>query len=71
MLDENIVTVSPSTTYRVLLEVGMLGQRMFGPSKKATGSSNRSISMNTGISTFPIFLTPNDRMLHARRLQPS
>ena len=37
MLDENIVAVSPSTTYRVLLEAGLLGGRKFGPSKKGGG----------------------------------
>lgn len=37
MLDEDIVAVSPSTTYRVLLKAGLLGQRQFGPSKKGSG----------------------------------
>jgi len=37
MLDEDIVAVSPSTTYRVLLEAGLLGQPRFGPSKKGDG----------------------------------
>jgi putative transposase len=37
MLDEDIVAVSPSTTYRVLHEAGLLGQPRFGPSKKGDG----------------------------------
>ena len=37
MLDENIVAVSPSTTYRVLHAAQLLGQPKFGPSKKGTG----------------------------------
>lgn len=37
MLDENIVAVSPSTTYRVMFKNGLLRQRKFAPSKKGTG----------------------------------
>ena len=37
MLDENIVAVSPSTTYRVLLRAGLLSRRPHSPSKKGTG----------------------------------
>ncbi|MDF1754912.1 MAG: IS3 family transposase [Verrucomicrobiales bacterium] len=37
MLDEDVVAVSPSTTYRVMQKAGLLGRRNFGPSKKGTG----------------------------------
>jgi len=37
MLDQDVVAVSPSSTYRVLLKAGLLNPRQFGPSKKGTG----------------------------------
>lgn len=37
MMDENIVAVSPSTTYRVLKKAGLLGIAKGVPSKKGTG----------------------------------
>ena len=37
MLDADIAAVSPSTTYRVMLEAGLLSQRKWGPSKKGDG----------------------------------
>lgn len=37
MLDDDVVAVSPSSTYRVLKQAGVLGQRGFSPSKKGTG----------------------------------
>lgn len=37
MLDQNVVAVSASTTYRVLLGAGLLNQRQFGPGKKGDG----------------------------------
>ena len=37
MLDDDVVAVSPSSTYRVLKQAGVLGRRNFSPSKKGTG----------------------------------
>jgi putative transposase len=37
MLDDDIVAVSPSTTYRVLKAAGRLDRRRWAPSKKGTG----------------------------------
>ena len=37
MLDDDVVAVSPSSTYRVLKAAGVLGRRNFSPSKKGTG----------------------------------
>jgi transposase InsO family protein len=37
MLDENVVAVSPSTTYRVLAAASLLSRPRFGPSKKGSG----------------------------------
>lgn len=37
MLDDDVVAVSPSSTYRVLKQAGVLGRRGFSPSKKGTG----------------------------------
>ena len=37
MLDDDVVAVSPSSTYRVLKEAGVLGRRSCSPSKKGTG----------------------------------
>ena len=37
MLDDDIVAVSPSTTYRVLKSAGRLDRRCWAPSKKGTG----------------------------------
>jgi transposase InsO family protein len=37
MLDDDVVAVSPSSTYRVLKQAGVLGRRSFSPSKKGTG----------------------------------
>jgi len=37
MMDQNIAAVSPSSTYRVMLKEGLLGNKQFGPSKKGTG----------------------------------
>lgn len=37
MMDEDIVAVSPSTTYRVLHRAGLLGRRIVKPSKKGAG----------------------------------
>jgi transposase InsO family protein len=37
MLDRDIVAVSPSTTYRVLKEAGVIGRRPQGPSLRGTG----------------------------------
>ena len=43
MLDEDVAAVSPSTTYRVMLKAGLLGQRKFAPSKKGTGFDQPSM----------------------------
>jgi len=37
MLDADIVAVSPSSTYRVMKQGGLLGQQRYGPSKKGSG----------------------------------
>jgi len=37
MMDEDIVAVSPATTYRTLKKTGLLGQRIVKKSKKGTG----------------------------------
>lgn len=37
MMDDDIIAVSPSTTYRVLQGAGLLGKRNVKPSKKGTG----------------------------------
>lgn len=37
MLDDDVVAVSPSSTYRVLKRAGRLDHRQFSPSKKGTG----------------------------------
>lgn len=37
MLDDDVVAVSPSSTYRVLKQAGVLGRRNCSPSKKGTG----------------------------------
>jgi hypothetical protein len=37
MLDDDMVAVSPSTTYRVLKAAGRLDRRSWAPSKKGTG----------------------------------
>ena len=37
MLDDDVVAVSPSSTYRVLKAAGRLDRRRFSPSKKGTG----------------------------------
>ncbi len=37
MLDDDVVAVSPSSTYRVLIQAGVLGRRNCSPSKKGTG----------------------------------
>ena len=37
MLDENVVAVSPATTYRVLSKADMLRRQKWSPSKKGTG----------------------------------
>lgn len=37
MLDDDVVAVSPSTTYRVLKEAGRLDRHRWAPSKKGTG----------------------------------
>lgn len=37
MLDQDVVAVSPATTYRVLKAAGYLGRRNVAPSKKGTG----------------------------------
>ncbi len=37
MLDDDVVAVSPSSTYRVLKQAGLLGRRGFSPSKKGAG----------------------------------
>ncbi|MHA2039262.1 MAG: DDE-type integrase/transposase/recombinase, partial [Promethearchaeota archaeon] len=37
MLDENIVAVSPSSAYRVLLKANLLNERVGTPSKKGSG----------------------------------
>ena len=39
MLDDDIVAVSPSATYRVLKNAGRLDRRVVTPSKKGTGLS--------------------------------
>jgi len=37
MLDDDVVAISPSTTYRVLKAAGLLDRRRWAPSKKGTG----------------------------------
>ncbi|MCA1704834.1 MAG: transposase family protein [Actinobacteria bacterium] len=37
MLDDDVVAVSPSSTYRVLKQADVLGRRSGSPSKKGTG----------------------------------
>jgi putative transposase len=37
MMDADIVAISPSTTYRILKQAGLLERRVFKPSKKGTG----------------------------------
>ena len=49
MLDENVVAVSPSSVYRVLLKAGLLLKNGDTRKPKAVASINRQNLINTGI----------------------
>ncbi len=51
MLDEDVVAVSPSSTYRVLKAAGRLDRKFLSPSKKGTGYVQPEKSIRNGMST--------------------
>ena len=54
MLDEDIVAVSPSTTYRILKEAGYLASGMASDPSKGPDSASLRKPINTGMLIFRI-----------------